>query len=314
MSLRDVLESPSAASELTEAQSRSCSTRGMIIEKFDRWRARRRRAAGPSRLRPRLVGELLVVLVLVKVYDFVRSLAATRQDEALEHGRAILALESKLQLDVERTINLWLSSSRLLTETASGWYQFMHLPTTLLALACCYWRRPDIYRRARNSLVLINIVGLTVFWLYPVAPPRLLPGAGFIDVGVLAGYAAGPAGPVSPDMYAALPSLHLAWATWTVIVARRLLPDHPWGRRLIPAYAAITSAVVVATANHYVLDVAAGVAVCLIAANATSLITVPQIRVPGLTRLGSWTPGRYRRRSPERDYLDPPGEQQPSQV
>src|SRR5690348_6640730 len=140
-----------------------------------------RRAPVPRRDRPSLVGELLVVLILVKVYDLVRSFAATRQSAALAHGRDILALEGHLHLDPERTLNHWLTDSPLLTDAAAGWYQFAHLSITLAALACCYRWRPDIYRRARNSLVLINVVGLAVFWFYPVAPPRLLPGLGFID-------------------------------------------------------------------------------------------------------------------------------------
>jgi hypothetical protein len=169
-------------------------------------------------------------------------------------------------------VNRWLTSSPLLTDAAAGWYQFAHLTITLAALAGCYRWRPDIYRRARNSLVLMNVVGLAVFWLYPVAPPRLLPGLGFIDADALAGLGQGPAGPISPNLYGAMPSLHLAWATWTVIVLQYLLHEHPRLRRLAPAHAVITAVVVVATANHFVLDVVAGIAVCLVTSTATGLI------------------------------------------
>ena len=235
-----------------------------------------RRPAGPSRVRPHLLGELLVVLALVKAYDAVRSLAAAREHEALEHGRDVLLLETHLHLDVERTLNHALIGSKFLTEVAAGWYQFAHLTITLSVLACCYRWRPDIYRRARTSLVIVNLVGLAVFWLYPVAPPRLLPDLGFIDADVLAGYGHGPAGPITPDMFAAMPSLHLAWASWTAIVVYQLVRNRRWGQSLAPTYVVITSLVVMATANHFLLDVVAGIAVCLIASTASGLIGSPR--------------------------------------
>ena len=64
----------------------------------------------------------------------------------------------------------------------SSYYQLAHLTVTLVVLCLVYIRRPAVYRAARNALILINVIGLVVFWLYPVAPPRLLPGSGFIDV------------------------------------------------------------------------------------------------------------------------------------
>jgi len=228
-----------------------------------------------QRLRPPLVGEFLIVLILVKVYDIVRSLADTREYEALQHGRDVLNLEVFLHLDVEHSLNHLLTRSSILTDLAAGWYQFVHLSVTLAVLACCYRWRPDIYRRARNSLVLVNLMGLVVFWLYPVAPPRLLPGLGFLDANAIAGFGQGPTGPVSPDMFAAMPSLHLAWATWTVIVVRKLMRDHQRLQRLAPGYAMVTAMVVVVTANHYLLDVVAGIAVCLIASIAAGLIRSP---------------------------------------
>ena len=234
-----------------------------------------RRWAGADRVRPYLIGELVVVLLLVKFYDAVRSLAPSREAQAITHGRDILMVETDLHLDVERSINHALIDSHVLTELAAGWYQFTHLSVTLTVLACCFWWRPDLYRPARSSLIAVNLIGLVIFWLYPVAPPRLLPGLGFIDADLLAGYGLGPAGPISANLFAAMPSLHLAWATWTVIVVRKMLINRPWPRRLVPIYAGITTVVVVATANHYLLDVAAGVAVCLASSWATGLSRVP---------------------------------------
>ena len=87
-----------------------------------------------------------------------------------------------------------------------------------------------------------------------VAPPRLLPGAGFVDSVAAAGFGSSH-GVSHADLYGALPSLHLAWATWVAVtgltLTRRRLP-----RLLLAAYPILTAIVVIGTANHYVLDVA----------------------------------------------------------
>ena len=215
-------------------------------------------ANGP---RPRLFTELLIVLGLVWVYDVVRGLAHRREGAARGHGEQVLGLERLFHLDWEAGANRWLSGHDLLARLASSWYEFAHVWVTLAVLAWCYVARPDLYRRARNALVGTNLVGLAVFAALPVMPPRLLQGHGFVDSVDAAGYGTNHGGPISADQYAAMPSLHLAWATWVVLVVVAALPAG--GRRPLifsAGYCAVTAVVVVATANHFVLDVVAGVA------------------------------------------------------
>ncbi|HEV7656170.1 MAG TPA: phosphatase PAP2 family protein [Mycobacteriales bacterium] len=224
-----------------------------------------------DRVRPYLLGEIVVVLLLVRVYDWVRRLAATRSGEAERHADDVLALERVLHLDLEHPANDWLSRHGLFELLAGGWYQFAHIPVTIGLLAWCWWFRPDAYRPARTALVAINLVGLAVFLVYPVMPPRLLPGGGFVDSLAAAGLGTGPAGPVSPDEFAAMPSLHLAWATWVAVLAGTVLTGRV--RKIGAAvYPLITAAVTVTTANHYTLDVVAGVAVALAATAATGVL------------------------------------------
>jgi membrane-associated phospholipid phosphatase len=217
-----------------------------------------------ARRRPHLLGELLVVLVLLRVYDMARARAEVRQGAALQHGQAILDLERWLHIDFERATNLWATSHRAVWLTASYFYQFAHVTVTLSVLALCWWLRPEIYRAARNALVITNIVGLTVFLLLPVAPPRLLPGEGFVDAVALAGFGTTHGGPVAADQYGALPSLHLAWAVWATVIAMRMLRDRPL-RRLCWLYPVLVTTGVVLTGNHYLLDAVAGTAVAVTA-------------------------------------------------
>jgi PAP2 superfamily protein len=228
--------------------------------------------------RPALLGELIVIVVLVKVYDQVRRLESARARPALHNAYDVLAIERWLHLDVELPGNRWLHGHHTLLIVVGWWYQLAHLTVTLAVLGWCYLRRPDAYRGARTALVLTNVVGLIVFYLYPVMPPRLLPGSGYVDTVAAAGFGSSHAGPVPADQYAAMPSLHLAWAVWTASVGMLLLARHRV-RVLWLLYPVLTAAVVVVTANHYVLDVLAGVAVAVLALLASRLqITLRRTR------------------------------------
>jgi membrane-associated phospholipid phosphatase len=217
-----------------------------------------------ARRRPHLLGELLIVFVLLRVYDMARARAEVRQGAALQHGQAILDLERWLHIDLELATNVWVTSHQALSLTASYFYQFAHVTVTLAVLGLCWWRRPEIYRAARNALVITNVVGLTVFMLLPVAPPRLLPGEGFVDAVALAGFGTTHGGPVPADQYGALPSLHLAWAVWATVIAMRMLASSRH-RRLCWLYPVLVTVGVVVTGNHYLLDAVAGTAVAVTA-------------------------------------------------
>lgn len=225
----------------------------------------------PRRARPRILGELLVIAGLLVVYDRVRSLAEVHVSVANSHGQAILDLESILHLRIESALNSWLTGQGFIRMLSIDYYQYLHVSVALSVLVVCYLGCPAAYRPARNALVLTNLVGLAVFAVYPAAPPRLLPGAGFVDLVSQAGF--GPShGLSSADQYGALPSLHMAWATWVAItgfaLTRRRMP-----RVLLAAYPILTAFVVVATGNHYVLDVVSGALLGVAAAWASGLLS-----------------------------------------
>jgi len=223
------------------------------------WNERRR-----ASLRPILLGELLVVFVLLHVYDYVKSLESVRTTVSLHNGRDILAVERWLRVDLESAANHWLSQHETTSTLLVWWYQYSHISGTMAVLTCCYLWFPQIYRSARNSLVLTNCVGMLVFVVLPVMPPRLLPHTGYVDSVAVAGFGSNHGGPVEPAQFAAMPSLHLAWATWVALVGFAMLRSRP-RRGLVFLYPLLTAVAVVTTANHYVLDVVAGVFLALVA-------------------------------------------------
>ncbi|MEJ7629466.1 MAG: phosphatase PAP2 family protein [Nocardioidaceae bacterium] len=224
-----------------------------------------------SATRPFLLGELLVVFLLLSVYDYVKALESVRMGAALRNGEDVLALERLLFLNVESVANHWLAHHHTTATLLVWWYQYSHISGTMAVLTCCYLWFPKMYRSARNSLLLTNVAGMLVFMLLPVMPPRLLPGAHYIDSVAVAGFGISHGGPVEPAQFAAMPSLHLAWALWVAIVLFAMLRGKAH-RSVVFIYPLLTTIAVVATANHYVLDVVAGLALAMVTCAACGLV------------------------------------------
>jgi hypothetical protein len=256
-------------------------------------------------VRPNLLGEVVVVALLVFAYDRVRQHAAPRRDQALAHGQAVLHAEHRLHLDWEHAANAWLGHHLTLREVASWWYQLAHVTLAITVLAWCWLAAPAVYRVARNTLVLTNVAGLIVFAVCPVAPPRLLPGAGFSDSIALA-LGTGQAAHPPPDQYAAMPSLHLAWATWVAFTVWAITAHTGRLRSLrVPAllHPVLTGVAVVITANHFVLDVVAGVALAVLARGLAALITADVASMP--TRSDDASAQQEREHATRRDQRQP---------
>jgi hypothetical protein len=223
--------------------------------------------------------------VLVFCYDRVRDLAAVRRSLSFHDALQLLTIERRLGINRELPVNLWLAAHHSLAELASWYYLVAHLTVTRFVLLGCYVYWPEIYRAARNALVLINVIGLAVFWVYPVAPPRLLPGRAFIDVTEVTGVA-GTTNTSAPNPYAAMPSLHTAWAVWVAMVVL-LMVRAWWVRLLCVLYPLLTVAVIVSTGNHSVLDAVAGAAVALVAAVTVGLLPLHRRAATVPVRAGS---------------------------
>ncbi len=232
--------------------------------------------------RPHWAGELAVVVGLLVVYDLVSGLAKVRADAAIAHGRDLLALSP---FGLERAADHWLAGITWLQDPASYYYDLAHIDVTMAVLVGCFLWRAGAYRRARTALVGINLVGLAVFLLYPAAPPRLLPGAGFVDIvgnsGTFGSWEGG-TGKVAEraNEFASMPSLHLAWAVWVALTVFSMTERRLW-RALACGHVLLTSVVVVITGNHYVIDLAAGAATAVAAwALVPKLAWRPALAVP----------------------------------
>jgi hypothetical protein len=221
-----------------------------------------------SRSRTRLWVEFVVIVWLCWIYDAITNLAPLRLHAAIAHALGILHLEQTLHLNPELVLDRWLAGHHTLGLILSGYYDNAHFVVTLGLLGWLWWSRADIYRPLRNVLVLVNVLAFAVFWRYPVAPPRMLVHQGFSDVAASShAFAYLHTGSLASqaNQLAAMPSLHIAWALWCTLVVwsvskRRSL------RVLAVLYPCLTAFAVLATGNHFVLDIVGGLLVGAVAA------------------------------------------------
>nr|WP_241266041.1 bifunctional glycosyltransferase 87/phosphatase PAP2 family protein [Streptomyces boncukensis] len=252
--------------------------------------------------RPNLMLELLLIRVGYFAYSWVRGHAPDGRQLAEGHGDQILGLEAFLRIDIEHGLNQFAVRTQWVRDFSDFYYTTFHFLVPIALLGWLYIRRPGEYRKFRTALSFATLLALIGFWLYPLAPPRLMPGLGYVDT------AHGPQNFDDPDFgkltelsnqYAAMPSLHVGWSLWCAVVVF-MLTRKTWLRALAALYPTLTTFVVMATANHYLLDAAGGVLVI----TAGFLIQRRlQGRVPEL-RIG----GAAADRTDEADKMDKMGE------
>jgi hypothetical protein len=201
------------------------------------------------------------------VYQVARGMAGRDPARAFTNGLRVIGWErSHAHHLFELTFQNLAASSQLLELAVSWTYWISEFPVIGLALLWVYLRRHDAFARFRNTILLANVIGLVGYVLVPTAPPRMFPGFGFANtLGSIGGLNHG-SGLIelASNPYAAMPSLHAADALIVGItlayVCRNKLAKLAW--LLWPLWVWFS---VMATANHFWLDVVAGVGVALVA-------------------------------------------------
>ncbi len=197
------------------------------------------------------------------LYFAVRGLTSADPAIAVEHGNDLLNIEERLGIDSEAILQQLIIDRRWIV-TAINWiYIWGHWPAITGTLIWLHRTRRHEYLRLRNALFISGGIGLVIFALYPVAPPRLLDNGDLIDtVSQYSNAYRVLQPPALVNKYAALPSLHVGWNLLVGISvcqhARRLRV-----RALGAVSPAFMVAAVVLTANHYIIDTAAGAAIAL---------------------------------------------------
>ena len=197
------------------------------------------------------------------LYRLVRGLVDGHPNVAYQHARDIVGLERGVHLFIETDVQRWAISHPFFINVADWMYVNSHFVVTTAFLIWLYTARNHAYYFVRNMFLVAMGLALVGYVVFPAAPPRFLPEWGFQDtVADLFGKASDAATALY-NPYAAVPSMHVAFALMVAIPAFQLV-QHRMLKVLWVLYPPLVTFVVISTANHFWFDAAvgAGVAGC----------------------------------------------------
>jgi len=215
---------------------------------------------------------------------------------AFNNAVDIIKVEKAIGLFHEQAIQKWFIGTRWIIQFFNIFYGTAHFVVTLGILIWLFIRKRSSFARWRTTLMVTTVLALIGFALFPLMPPRLLnayardctknetetsevvcyrygggelseelhqPNYHFVDtlrtVGGLWSFDSKKLDAVS-NQYAAMPSLHIGWSTWCMLVLLTFTKKR-WARALAIAYPILTLTVIVATANHYIIDAVGGLVI-----------------------------------------------------
>jgi PAP2 superfamily len=194
-------------------------------------------------------------------YRLVRGLVEGDANAAFAHARDVISLERTMHLFVEPSVQAWASGSRVLMDLSSWLYVNAQTTVTVGALVYLYLRHNRNFYFVRNMFMIAMAIALVGYTVFPTAPPRFMPEWGFIDsvsdfTGVHVSHASTLASTLF-NPYAAVPSMHVAFALmigWPLArLSRRRIVKVLW-----LLYPFLMAFVIVATANHFIVDAMLG--------------------------------------------------------
>ena len=216
--------------------------------------------------------EVLLFAIALIAYQLSRMIVIGDARDAARNAWEIIGFEKAYGIFFESDVQHWMLENLHVTQFLNHFYVWAHLPITALFFVWLYRHHQDVYPFVRNAFFVANAAALAVFVVYPVAPPRLMNGEGFVDtLSIISGidlHGGNLSGWFNP--FAAVPSMHFAYALMIGVVSAILIRHWPL-RLLLLTYPFLVFVTIVGTANHYVLDAIAGGAVMCSAFAATAL-------------------------------------------
>jgi membrane-associated phospholipid phosphatase len=242
---------------------------------------------GTTRRLPRGWAHLALQFAFWIGFYFVYQLARGIADRdgvatAFANGQSIIDVQRSLHSMIELTLQRLVEGSGFLIQATSISYWLSQFAVVGIALLYVYFQAHQRFFKFRNTLIFGNLIGLLGYILLPTAPPRMFPGAGFTDTlaahstvnhsSTFVAFASNP--------YAAMPSLHALDALIVSVVMASIVRRR-WAKLLWLAWAPWVWFSVMATGNHFWLDIAAGI---LVAAVAGAIVYRPwrSFRTPDL--------------------------------
>ncbi len=253
-------------------------------------RSLRKHASSAWRVTHRIgLQEAVVVVVSFLIYFTIRGSVVDRAGEAMVRGFAVISFEQRLGFNWELRMQSWIIDSYFLIRAMNWIYFWAHMPLIVVLAVWLYIRHRSTYFLARNAFLASGAIGVVIYALFPVAPPRLIPFGGFVDTMAVfdkVGYQAeGLKAFVNP--FAAIPSLHFGWSLLMGLMVMKV-QRNPAAWTFGIAWPVLMFFSVVTTGNHFIIDAVAGGIVAM----AGLLIAFAIERYLPAARSRMWTTGR----------------------
>jgi hypothetical protein len=205
--------------------------------------------------------EVLFVGIFYFVYSAIRNANGNDTAAARRHAFDLMRWQETLGINHEQALQHWAVQSKALIIACNYFYGSLHFVVTTGVLVFLYRKFSDDYPLWRNTIAIATALALIGFTFWPLMPPRLLPHHfGFVDTldqyPTFWSFKQGAVNKIS-NQFAAMPSVHCAWALWC---ACALVPRlrHTWAKLLAALYPVGTVTAIVLTGNHYLLDAVGG--------------------------------------------------------
>lgn len=210
-----------------------------------------------------LATQFALVFAAALAYFGVRGLTEGSESTAVSNAQGLLSMERWFNVDIEAGLQSLVIDHRWIVTLANWVYIWGHWPVITITLVWLYRKHRLDYFLLRNAMFISGAIGLVIFALLPVAPPRLLP-SGYVDtVTNLSTSYRVLQPPQLINEFAAVPSLHVGWNLLVGLMIFRAAKRSKF-RYLGFASPVFMATAVVLTANHYLSDVVLGMIVALI--------------------------------------------------
>ena len=208
--------------------------------------------------------EAVVVVVAFLIYFMIRGAVVDRAGEAMVRAFDVIAFEQQLGIYRELQMQSWIVDSYWLIKVMNWIYFWAHMPVIVVVAVWLYVTNRRTYMLTRNAFLASGAIGVVIYAMFPVAPPRLIPMGGFVDTMAVfdrVGYQAQEVKAfVNP--FAAIPSLHFGWSLLMGLVIFKVAKF-----RVVKALGLVWPVAmffaVVMTGNHFIIDAVAGAVVSL---------------------------------------------------
>ena len=185
------------------------------------------------------------ILVFYFVYSAIRNAnkAGTERTRSTT-PKHIIRWQRALGIYHEETLQDWALHFKPLIIAANYFYGSLHFVVTIAAGIYLFRKFSDDYPRYRNTLAIATLLALIGFKLFPLMPPRSAARRATASstrsrkYPTFWSFNSGAVSKIS-NQYAAMPSVHVCWATWCALV---FVPrvKHRWAQVLAILYPILT--------------------------------------------------------------------------